>query len=81
METTFTAPGISCQGCANTIEQVLARIPQVAGVTVDVPNKTVTVSHGGKEIREDKGTSLNIYSVMSAYPFPKSSPQRHLRPC
>ena len=46
METTFTAPGISCQGCANTIEQALARIPDVAGVTVDVPNKTVTVSHG-----------------------------------
>ncbi|MGZ3386580.1 MAG: heavy-metal-associated domain-containing protein, partial [Isosphaeraceae bacterium] len=29
METTFTAPGISCQGCANTIERALGSIPDV----------------------------------------------------
>jgi copper chaperone CopZ len=58
METKFTAPGISCQGCANTIEQTLARIPDVAGVTVDVPNKTVTVSHGEHVPTQNLATAL-----------------------
>ena len=40
METTFTAPGISCQGCANTIEKALGNIPDVSGVSVDVAKKT-----------------------------------------
>src|SRR4051812_8650866 len=58
METTFTAPGISCQGCANTIEQALGTIPDVAGVTVDVPNKTVTVRHGEHVPRQTLTTAL-----------------------
>jgi Cu+-exporting ATPase len=58
MRTIFTAPGISCQGCANTIEQALARIPEVAGVTVDVPNKTVTVRHGEHVPRQTLTTAL-----------------------
>ncbi len=58
MRTIFTAPGISCQGCANTIEQALARIPEVAGVTVDVPNKTVTVSHEEHVPRQTLTTAL-----------------------
>ena len=52
METTFTAPGISCQGCANTIEKALGSIPDVSGVSVDVPGKRVTVSHGDRVGRE-----------------------------
>ena len=52
METTFTAPGISCQGCANTIEKALGSIPDVSGVSVDVPEKRVTVRHGDRVARE-----------------------------
>ncbi|MFO0890935.1 MAG: heavy metal translocating P-type ATPase [Isosphaeraceae bacterium] len=46
METTFIAPGISCRGCANTIEKALGELSDVSGVTVDVPEKRVTVRHG-----------------------------------
>ncbi|HMB07224.1 MAG TPA: YHS domain-containing protein, partial [Isosphaeraceae bacterium] len=52
METTFRAPGISCQGCANTIEKALGTIPDVSRVSVDVAKKTVTVSHGERVERE-----------------------------
>jgi P-type Cu+ transporter len=52
METTFRAPGISCQGCANAIEKALGNIPDVSGVSVDVPKKTVTVSHAERVERE-----------------------------
>ncbi len=45
VETTFIAPGISCQGCANTIEKALGEIPDVASVQVDVPARRVTVRH------------------------------------
>ena len=30
METTFSAPAISCEGCANTIEKALGNIPDVS---------------------------------------------------
>ncbi|MFO0842283.1 MAG: heavy metal translocating P-type ATPase [Gemmataceae bacterium] len=46
METTFTAPGISCQGCANTIKEALSTVPDVTEVNVDVATKGVTVRHG-----------------------------------
>src|SRR4051812_17530971 len=52
METTLIAPGISCQGCANTIEKALGSIPDVSGVSVDVPEKRVTVRHGQRVGRE-----------------------------
>ena len=58
METTFTAPGISCQGCANTIEKALGNIPDVSGVTVDVPKKSVTVRHGERVERETLAGAL-----------------------
>ena len=45
-------PGISCQGCANTIEKALGTIPDVSRVSVDVAKKTVTVSHGERVERE-----------------------------
>src|SRR5262245_58908409 len=47
METTFSAPGITCQGCAGTIERALAAVRGVSGVEVDVPTKTVRVVHDG----------------------------------
>jgi P-type Cu+ transporter len=52
METTFNAPGISCEGCARTIEKAFGDMPDVSGVRVDVPAKSVTVSHGDRVERE-----------------------------
>ena len=43
--TTFTAPDISCGGCASSIKRVLSTVPGVSQVEVDVAAKTVTVSH------------------------------------
>ena len=34
METTFSAPGITCEGCAGTIKRTLGAIKGVAGVHV-----------------------------------------------
>jgi copper chaperone CopZ len=64
METTFNAPGISCQGCANTIEKALGTIPDVSRVSVDVAKKTVTVSHGDRVGRETLEDAL----VRAGYP-------------
>lgn len=45
METTFTAPGIHCQGCAQTIRRSLGDVPGVAEVQVEVDTKQVRVRH------------------------------------
>ncbi len=45
MKTEFTAPGISCEGCAGTIRRALGALPGVADVGVDVASKTVRVTH------------------------------------
>jgi copper chaperone len=43
--TTFSAPDISCGGCANAIQRAVGTISGVADVAVDVTAKTVTVRH------------------------------------
>jgi len=45
METGFSVPGISCEGCAGSIKRALGSIEGVAAVGVDVASKTVTVNH------------------------------------
>jgi Cu+-exporting ATPase len=45
MQTTFEAPGIHCEGCANTIRTALARVPGVSEVQVAVDGKKVQVEH------------------------------------
>jgi Cu+-exporting ATPase len=45
MQTTFDAPGITCQGCANKIQKALAAVPGVADVQVAIDQKTVRVNH------------------------------------
>ena len=52
METRFTAPDISCEGCAGTIEKTLGAIPGVSSVSVDVATKVVTIDHGERVPRE-----------------------------
>jgi copper chaperone len=45
MKTTLSAPDIECDGCANAIKNALGKTPGVSEVTVDIPAKTVTVTH------------------------------------
>lgn len=43
--TTFSAPDIECDGCANSIKKALGKAEGISEVRVDVPAKTVTVTH------------------------------------
>ncbi len=46
METTnFTAPDITCGGCANAIKKALGALPGVSEVAVDIDTKVVKVTH------------------------------------
>lgn len=46
METSLTVPKISCAGCRATVERALRALPEVSDVAVDIPAKTVKVTHG-----------------------------------
>lgn len=43
--TTFTAPEIECQGCANSIKKSVGAVPGVQSVEVDITTKQVSVAH------------------------------------
>jgi len=43
--TSFSAPDIECDGCANAIKNAVGRVGGVFSVNVDVQNKTVQVEH------------------------------------
>ena len=47
MNTTWTAhcPDIECDGCANSIKNVLGKLAGVEALKVDVDSKTVTVTY------------------------------------
>ena len=45
MKTEFLSPGITCEGCAGTIKRLLAAVPGVRDVGVDVAAKRVIVEH------------------------------------
>src|SRR5215213_4810211 len=70
METTLHAPGISCQGCANTISGALGGIAGVSGVRVDVASKRVTVDHAADVGRE----ALEGALARAGYPTTAGSP-------
>ena len=57
--TTFTAPDISCDGCANAIKRAIGGVKGVSEVQVDVAAKRVTVSHGAEATREDLAARLD----------------------
>ena len=44
MTTTFSAPDIECDGCANAIKKALGRVDGISDIAVDVDQKTVTVA-------------------------------------
>ena len=52
METRYSVPGISCEGCAGTIKGALSSVAGVSDVSVDVPRKTVRVVHEDRTGRD-----------------------------
>ena len=58
METAFTVPGITCEGCARTIRQALGAVPGVSGVSVDGAAKSVRVIHRGAAGRDVLAAAL-----------------------
>ena len=53
MESSFSAPGIVCDGCAATIARALGALPGVTEVGVDVEQKAVSVTHEPGVTREE----------------------------
>jgi len=72
METRFTAPTITCEGCAGTIKKALGAIPGISNVSVDVATKAVTIDHGDNVPREAIDAALNGIG----YPAADSSAHR-----
>jgi Cu+-exporting ATPase len=58
MESSFSTPGIVCQGCAGTIKDALGLVPGVSGVDVDLVARTVTVTHDERAPREVLAATL-----------------------
>jgi len=44
-ETSFSAPDIECDGCANAIKNAVGKLSGVSAVNVDVQNKRVQIQH------------------------------------
>lgn len=57
--TTFTAPDITCQGCANSIKRALGTVEGVAEVKVDIGTKAVEVTHEAAVTREALAQKLD----------------------
>jgi len=58
METAFSAPGITCEGCAGSIRRALGSVEGVAAVRVDVAAQTVTVDHDERARPESLASAL-----------------------
>ena len=44
-QTTLKAHDIKCHGCAASAKAAVSSVPGVSDVTVDLPNRAVTVTH------------------------------------
>ena len=64
MESTFHAPDIECDGCANSIQRALGRIPGIQNIEVDVPAKNVTVSY------DAPATEATVKNALDSAGFP-----------
>lgn len=56
--TTFSAPDIECDGCANAIKKALGAVEGISGVGVDVAGKRVTVTHDDRAPRQAIAATL-----------------------
>lgn len=59
-ETKFIAPEIVCGGCATAITNAVFKIDGVENVTVDVPTKTVLVTHDEAVSRQAIDAAMDI---------------------
>ncbi len=64
MVSTFHAPDIECEGCANSIKQAVGRLGGINGVDVNVDQKTVTVVH------DDATDRASIEAALDRAGFP-----------
>jgi copper chaperone len=64
-QTSFTVPGIKCDGCAETIDAALTGTPGVTDVLVDVPTREVAVEHDEMIV-----SSEELRSRITAVGFP-----------
>lgn len=59
MSHVFTAPDISCDGCANSIKKGLSKQAGVQNVAVEVPTKKVTVEAAPEVSRDQLAAALS----------------------
>lgn len=63
----FSAPDISCGGCANAIRRSLGAVKGVEDIIVDIENKTITVTGSAAD---ESDTILRILSTLDRAGFP-----------
>jgi copper chaperone CopZ len=61
---TFSAPDISCGGCANAIRRALGSLPDIHDIAVDVEAKTVTLT------QDESGDPQTILAALDRAGFP-----------
>ena len=49
----LSVPTMKCGGCASTVEEVLAKVPGISGVTVDLDAKSAKMILGDEARVED----------------------------
>lgn len=49
---TFTTPGVCCQGCVSTVQKGLGTLPGVESVAADPETKRVEVSYDESQLDE-----------------------------
>ena len=64
MESTFHAPDIECDGCANSIKRALGRVTGIQAVEVDVPAKNVMVRY------DSPADAVTVRSALDSAGFP-----------
>jgi copper chaperone CopZ len=57
--TTFTVNGMTCSHCERAVTEEICAVPGVAGVTVDLPTGTVTVTASEPVDRADIAAAVD----------------------
>jgi copper chaperone CopZ len=72
-ETTLTVADMSCEACSAAVQGALERLPGVAGVSVDLDAKLVSVEH---DERLAPGALLAATIEEQGYPVTPAAPRR-----
>jgi copper chaperone len=64
VQSTFHAPDIECDGCANSIKRALGRLAGIETVEVDVEAKNVTVGY------DSPANEATVRSALDSAGFP-----------